>query len=176
MKLKSFSLPATLLMSVLIATPSTLLAMDAIDFNVPIKIPNMHGEVHQVKLLCTVVTLNTKAPFGEYVINAGGLGTHQVDAIKTVRVDFLKPLKNCSSHKYRCGFQLRHYQTPDSPSSFLPPLKTTNNFKKDKWRLNKKGATFIPMISGSFKTSCPTTVDREKPTIKTRSLRMEGIL
>ena len=102
----------------------------------------------------------------EDISGHGGLGTHQVNVTKNIQIDFAISLPHCQRFTYQCDFTMRHYQTANAASSFLPPLASSGN-DDDVWRTRKPGTSFKPKIKGTFETPCSNNVIRTKPLLMT---------
>jgi|GEM_PF-3635225 len=150
-----FTLLSSFACTVLQLMPTTVTAMDNLTLQVPINIPNMHGEVHQLKVSCQVLKGAQLLGKGKDVSGHGGLGTHQViNAVREVQIEFNSPLQSCQSYTYQCGFTFRHYQAGNNV--YVAPL--AKGTRDDVWRTNKPGARFSPKVKGEFSTPCPINV------------------
>ena len=148
---------------IILLSPISTLAMDSLTLQVPVQIPNMHGEVHQLKTSCKVTQRGQLMGQAEDISGHGGLGTHQINATKQIQIDFAIPLPQCQRFTYQCDFTMQHY----SGGSFQLPLASSGN-DDDIWRTRQPGTSFKPEVKGAFKTPCSNNV------IKTKPLRMTG--
>lgn len=159
------------LLSLLSVTPAVL--GQGIGLSVPLNLPLLNGEVHQMRVQCAVcrgrcgssIGVNPVAS-GATMLDFGGLGNHySPNRTEIVELEVQRGQNLTSANAYVCRFELRHYQT--AADAFVPPVPADEITASNLWRAARCGTAVVSVVEGTYR---PTG-----STVETKPLRMTGI-